>query len=441
TIIMFSRRSPPKMTASDRVRQLWAQFEIWHAAETKRIEKQVTDELRELDTKWRQTPSKKRSPKAEHEARKKTRRGEIVKTFNGNVVREEWQKRLDGAGLQSDDWTDLTDIEQQQVEKILGADLDLEAMELPVAQSTPSPPSGTLFAPSIVNDSRVPSTASESYALVKPSSSKQAKVEENTYEPWMQVVHKTRSDDEISLDASTTSSWGFGGGEGPAYLSWSSAASRSSAQTSQASSPEHATNYIGPYLTDSHETDEETEFQRFKMNVRVQKIREFHDEAAMADIRLTLEIDEARRLKKSNNESEAKLLKEHEQKMIQLRKSKEEERKAIVEAERYRRRAAMRSREAPPDDADFGLPSSFAAHFLKGLKETEGSVDSGGTSDTSTIRMQRKRAKKPSLQTDWMSGGGETPTPTSRVSTWAASSSHLSQTPMTDSVEMFADAP
>jgi len=179
---MFSRRSPPQPTPtrSDRVRQLWAQFEAWHAAETKRIEQQVTSELKDLDNKWQKTPSKKRGSKAEHEERKKTRRKEIQKTFTGNMVREEWQNRLDKAGLQSDDWTNMTEVEQRSVERILGADLDLEAMELPVVQSTPSPPSGSLFAPPMTSDSRTASAVSDNYAVVKPN-----------YEPWMQVVSHT----------------------------------------------------------------------------------------------------------------------------------------------------------------------------------------------------------------------------------------------------------
>ncbi|KAF5351339.1 hypothetical protein D9758_007981 [Tetrapyrgos nigripes] len=522
---MFKRRSPPQMTPSDRVRKLWTEFETWHKEQTFLIEQQITSALLELDTKWRQTPSKKRISKAEHEKRKKEKRQEIQKTFNGNMVREEWQNRLDKEGLQSHDWTDLTEAEQNKVEQILGADLDLDEMELPVVQDTPQT-SGSLFAPPLTSDSRLGSV-SDTYAVVKPGAFKAV-----TEEPWMQVVQKSRSDDELSLDASTTSSWGFtSGGDGHAYRSWSSEASRSSTQTSHTSSPEHQTKYltpevkqqsllsaaarrltvaaqrpsrndskpttsqsliplsrseslnsldsapedpmafisepqyitstasksgatyIGPHVAEpSAEVDEEAEFHRFKMDIRIQKIREFHDEAALADIKLTVEIDDARRLKKSNKDYEAKLLEEHEQKMLQLRNSKEEERKAIVEAERVKRRNTMRAREqqqqqqrrepaakAVADTKDCEIPPSVAAQFLKGLREMDGAVDPGGISDSSTIR-QQQRSRKPSLFTDWMLGGSDTPTPTARVSAWAAHSSQLSQTPL-ESSDMFADAP
>lgn len=130
----------PPPTRSNQVRNLWSQFEGWHAAQLGEIEGEIEAKLRELDQKHHstQTPTQKKSRKGkkdpvippvnlkELEEEKTKIRLELEKKLSGNVVRQEWDKRLGEAGLQSDDWIDITEEEQRKVESILGADLEEE---------------------------------------------------------------------------------------------------------------------------------------------------------------------------------------------------------------------------------------------------------------------------------------------------------------------------
>lgn len=109
----------------------------------------------------------------------------------------------------------------------------------------------------------------------------------------------------------------------------------------------HGSSYIGPKISDSDETsDEEADFEKFKMQTRIEKIFEFHREAAHADMDLALALHNDRKAKKSSKASDALRVQEHGQQMLRLQAKKEEERKALVEAERGKRRNEIRKRSA-----------------------------------------------------------------------------------------------
>ncbi|KAE9398034.1 hypothetical protein BT96DRAFT_783465, partial [Gymnopus androsaceus JB14] len=132
----------PAPTRSTQVRILWSQFEAWHAAQLGKIEGEIEARLRELDQKHAQLRSNQNqkkprkgkkdtqppnpSPKElkELEEEKTKIRLDIEQKLSGNVVRQEWDKRLSEAALESDDWIDITEDEQRKVEMILGADLE-----------------------------------------------------------------------------------------------------------------------------------------------------------------------------------------------------------------------------------------------------------------------------------------------------------------------------
>ncbi|KAJ3965542.1 hypothetical protein EV361DRAFT_810524, partial [Lentinula raphanica] len=395
---MFSISKRPAVartpTRSEQVRALWVDFELWHASQLQEIENKIKTALKDLDQKWRSNKSRKpKKDSKELEEEKAKTRSALENTLDGNTVRQEWHRRITEAGLANEDWVDMTDEEQRKVEKILGADLEFEEDLQP--------------------------RSSESYAVVDPSS----------FHPlddaWLEVKHNLRNDDQLSLDASISSSsstseaWNT-----PAYALWSSEASHlSSAPSSRPSTSTSLSShtrskshgiYIGPDLT-SDTDDEETSFEKWKRALRIQKIREFHDDAADADIQLTLDIDEARRTKSWSKEDEAQRLRAHEVAMLALRERKETERKAAVEAERQRRRAELR--QQLPTERDY---ATKAQKFLKSLQTER---ESTSVSDTPTIRQSAfGRAREHSLshlqQQEWPESGNDTPTPTARSSAW-----------------------
>lgn len=88
------------------------------------------------------------------------------------------------------------------------------------------------------------------------------------------------------------------------------------------------------------ESLEDADFREFKMSIREQMIREFHEEAIALEVALVRQEHEAR-LESSAIKS---LLACHEVDMEELRQMKEDKRKAIVDAERTKRKAEIRRR-------------------------------------------------------------------------------------------------
>ncbi|THU97926.1 hypothetical protein K435DRAFT_777726 [Dendrothele bispora CBS 962.96] len=360
----------------------------------------------------------------------------------------------------------MTEAEKRRVELILGADMDPSELAMPKSKKHLSR-KGLLFSPVMTNHLRTENVL-DSYAVVDPHSFSSEGAEEIGYEPWIEVVKSKRSDDEISLTASTSSSLGLGGSH------WSS---HSSSHTSRTNSPEHVpskvlmpsltqqsmlagnlpsgtmryTNdaasiddrnsgrsppnnglddspspssvssasepgsprssspsrsrgrYIGPeLLADPTEaTDEEAEFEKFKIDIRIQKIREFHDEAAEADIQFMKDIAEARKSKPFTHEQESERLQKHELDMLKLRKRKEEERKEIVQNERQKKRAELLQRVQSTSASVEERPELQAS--ISTSEGQRGSSAVTGTSDTPTIREHRRQ--RSTLQMDWCSSG------------------------------------
>lgn len=79
------------------------------------------------------------------------------------------------------------------------------------------------------------------------------------------------------------------------------------------------------------------------------KIVEFHEAAALAEISLSIEIYKARKQLNNGKEEDAPRVLEHQKRMVQLQKEKEEERKAIVKSERARRQSDLGRRLSPGD--------------------------------------------------------------------------------------------
>ncbi|KAJ8073443.1 hypothetical protein PM082_011719 [Marasmius tenuissimus] len=550
---MPPKRSSAPMSRADLVRNLWAEFESWHTEQLALLDERITKALRELDQNRKPAgggkkkgKSKDKEKDADHEKKKADTRKELEKSFDGNKVRQEWQKRLEKAGLFDYDWHDMTQNEQKKVEKILGVDLDLNEGDVTIIETAPPPPppastqrtSPSSLATSPMSNSSRLDVMSEPYAFVDPASFRAAEAvaEEIPFDNWLEVRQRHKSDDEVSLDASTTSSWA-GGTDVPAYLAWSSEISRSSAQSSQTSltgSPERFASklpvaepfhsnlvssavhrlalfgdgprdsgvsnikkpadttrsefmpamhtsfrptdrtavdpqmssssststkrskqhYIGPELldVDYDESVEAEQFREFKMSVRIEMIREFHQDAAEADIQLALTIEQANHSGAVSKGMTAQLVEDHERNMLKLRQSKEKERKERVEQERQRRLAEFRqwtkqkqkpvsqpvSQPQPPpppppattSHEHSSLPSSgidpkiLTERFLRELQNGPEAARApfNAVSDTPTIRSQMNRMRLPNIQ-DWLAGssndsGTDTPTPTIQSSGW-----------------------
>lgn len=104
------------------------------------------------------------------------------------------------------------------------------------------------------------------------------------------------------------------------------------------------TRYTGPVLVEENknESPEDADFTKFKMSIREQMIREFHEEAATQEIILVRKEHEA----KLEADAVKALVSGHELNMEELRRRKEEKRKTIVDAERTKRKNEMRMRNS-----------------------------------------------------------------------------------------------
>ena len=120
--------------------------------------------------------------------------------------------------------------------------------------------------------------------------------------------------------------------------------------------------YVGPSLDAADEpTNEELEFEKFKMRTRMEKIVEFHEAAALAEISLSIEIYKARKQLNNSKEEDAPRVLDHQKRMLQLQMEKEEERKSIVRAERARRQSDLGRHLTPGGVKE--RPTSSASAF------------------------------------------------------------------------------
>ncbi|KAG1735598.1 uncharacterized protein EDB91DRAFT_1337623 [Suillus paluster] len=101
---------PPVETPSAKVRKEWQNFiSSWYEPEKKKLIDQLT---KELDLKYKKSTS--RIQQTARLTEKEKRLSEIA-TQLAEPAHEEWNNRLAAAQLQVDDWTDITDQEQQSV--------------------------------------------------------------------------------------------------------------------------------------------------------------------------------------------------------------------------------------------------------------------------------------------------------------------------------------
>ncbi|KAL0068992.1 hypothetical protein AAF712_003985 [Marasmius tenuissimus] len=480
---MPPKRSSAPMSRADLVRNLWAEFESWHTEQLALLDERITKALRELDQNRKPAgggkkkgKSKDKEKDADHEKKKADTRKELEKSFDGNKVRQEWQKRLEKAGLFDYDWHDMTQNEQKKVEKILGVDLDLNEGDVTIIETAPPPPppastqrtSPSSLATSPMSNSSRLDVMSEPYAFVDPASFRAAEAvaEEIPFDNWLEVRQRHKSDDE-PYSATVQGTVASRISKSRPTLHVQNSCQQCTPPSGQPivlpSTPKcllpprpkrSKQHYIGPELldVDYDESVEAEQFREFKMSVRIEMIREFHQDAAEADIQLALTIEQANHSGAVSKGMTAQLVEDHERNMLKLRQSKEKERKERVEQERQRRLAEFRqwtkqkqkpvsqpvSQPQPPpppppattSHEHSSLPSSgidpkiLAERFLRELQNgpEAARAPSNAVSDTPTIRSQMNRMRLPNIQ-DWLAGssndsGTDTPTPTIQSSGW-----------------------
>jgi hypothetical protein len=178
--------------------------------------------------------------------------------------------------------------------------------------------------------------------------------------------------------------------------------------------------------------DDEAEFERFKMETRILKIREFHDEAALADIRLAQDIYDARKTSKSWRDSEPHKILEHEKRMMELQRVKEEERKVVVRLERDKRREEIKQRHIRSLPAGWTAAESprqrLAQEVESKLKSGGGSV---GASDPVIPSPATIRARRQSQSTVNLTSRTSRQVPAPEIERMAASVPDFSAAPAT----------
>ncbi|KAJ7637256.1 hypothetical protein DFH06DRAFT_1219235 [Mycena polygramma] len=373
------------MQPFERVRRQWHAFEQWvETVPRVAMEKEIFDTLQSMDAKWNATSARLRPSKQDHEKSKSAFRRELEDGLV-TLAREEWQRRLQEAGLKDEDWGDMTFKETLAVERLLGGDLDEEGMAImeSVARADDVEAVVAHAAVPLTNAARASNLSGYSFVSPMSLSIGEFDDEPDAYESIFasEILPSSAPEsivDEI-FDTPTSVPWGWTG-DSRSYGIWSADTSQSSRQSSQTGSPErpphkpisvdhaffpriseplsqfqpesassHRTRgprYIGPQLTDDEPAfDDEADFERFKMETRVTKIREFHEAAAQADIQLAQDIYNARKTSGTRADDEQRRIAEHEKRMVELRRSKEEERKEIVRTERVMRREAIVQRQ------------------------------------------------------------------------------------------------
>ncbi|KAF8810937.1 hypothetical protein BYT27DRAFT_7185231 [Phlegmacium glaucopus] len=376
-------------TASARVRAIWRQFEMSQAKDRAQLDISVQKALEKAEAAWNKSPINGRMSRNQHNVTK-VRLVKSIKTSYFEKARAKWDEKLELAGLKVEHWTDLTEDEKRRITNALGADDESDedvvvvVSELPQASVT-QPTQTSYFqplAPSFSTSSRATNLSSSSYAFVNPS---EFNSEEEDFEfetPFSNPVATSadltsEDDDDVAFSvpaySATRSSVVASGFSRASSLqnsasnifnppltrplasdfAYNTAPSRAAATkrppTSQNEGKPAPTKgriprqpYVGPSLEAADEPiDEELEFEKFKMRTRMEKIVEFHEAAAVAEISLSIEIYKARKQLNNSKEEDAPRVLEHQKRMVQLQKEKEEERKAIVKSERARRQSEL----------------------------------------------------------------------------------------------------
>ncbi|KAF9525417.1 hypothetical protein CPB83DRAFT_909174 [Crepidotus variabilis] len=375
----------------DRIRQLWPVFEQSVSKSRSLVDHKVKAAVDKADKEYEKLPSSQQIPITQHYANK----ARIMKELQDphfEKVRRQWEDQLKTNGLRMDDWADISAAEMTAVTDVLGDPEDEGSDDMVVVleptsiltSSAPSQPYSTLalqpIAPSLSSSTRSTniSTAS-SYALVDPSAFNSEDEDGAYFVPIVATSHDLTSDDDDSSSLplrrrqKAYAGWGSSSAssslheslddssDGPfarpplshhnsSFTKGTSAGQQAVAQSTADKRPQPKGKlprqaYTGPSLDDAEEPlSDEEDFERFKMDIRIRKIVEFHQAAALADIELAIAIYKDRKAENSDKLEVSSKVTDHQKRMSQLQNEKEEERKNIVKTERSKRRSDLRSR-------------------------------------------------------------------------------------------------
>ncbi|PFH47931.1 hypothetical protein AMATHDRAFT_6277 [Amanita thiersii Skay4041] len=164
----------------------------------------------------------------------------------------------------------------------------------------------------------------------------------------------------------------------------SEAPSTSTASTSKSNTSKPARVHyplITPYMSDLSDHDDadndgdsdplapslvaqfEAQFEAKKLEIRINKINEFHQYACDADVNLCVTIANGRRTRTFTRQEENRLVNEHYQQMVSLRERMEKERKEDVSREKKRLRDEFRQRSANSSSTQPGRSAPGPTHF------------------------------------------------------------------------------
>ncbi|KZP23426.1 hypothetical protein FIBSPDRAFT_858364 [Athelia psychrophila] len=347
-----AKPAAPTVTPADKVRREWAQFEGWVAAQRKEAAGARESELlmakQQMEMKKRGLPRgfhSKLVKEFENTKRKAERASERVLA---DRFLAEWEARLGRAGLNLEDWDPMTPADQEAVRSVLEGPSDDEADEAaaqelmqdisppPVAPQAPVKPAV------VIPDWRI---EADRLRMQPPPIAPPAPVKPAVAIPdWSAEADRLRGLSPLPdvPDWNRPYTPHPAQQHAPRLPSPPPPPQRESKDTSSQAPAQAGPRYTGPVLLEEHavESLEDADFRAFKLSVREQMIREFHEEAITLEVALVRQEQEAR-LEPGAIKS---LLACHDVDVEELRQMKEDKRKAIVDAERTKRKAELRRR-------------------------------------------------------------------------------------------------
>lgn len=365
----------PKISLADRVRHEWAGFEVWLEGQRKQVDVQKEARVRAL---YQQIESKKRTlPKGFHptlmkdfeDGKQKIAYEEAYELVHRS--RDEWEQRLEKAGLKAEDWDPMTLAEQEAVRSALaGLSDDEDDFSTRENFDFVENPALHQFAAS----TNVQHTGSY---LDVPTFSRLALDTERTksLSPLPELLDCLRSQTPNRIPPT------------PPYTPGQTALFGETKPL--------GTRYTGPVLVEDNrnENSEDADFAKFKISIREQMIREFHEEAATLEITLVRKEHEA----KLKTDAVKALLAAHELNMEELRRQKEDKRKALVEAERTKRQTEIRRRNFTPKSIQ-PEPNAWLENFSQ--PKGQGKVSKQAAYNNETHPVPVVTAERPSTPAD-----------------------------------------
>ena len=130
--------SPPKPAPSQLLRKEWKTFEVWFGAERVEKDRRLSERTKEILSSRARNRFQKPDP--QEIVRLQTQLNEEL----AGRARAEWLRRLSVAGLNEEDWTDIT---ASEMEAVVSAFEPPQPQELPASAfaGTSAPPSGPSF--------------------------------------------------------------------------------------------------------------------------------------------------------------------------------------------------------------------------------------------------------------------------------------------------------